>query len=107
MSVDWSLVMVRELADVMPDKNDYLGHFAKGMRAADLSSMIFGRCDWALLVSLYACLWGDVEAKLPAQLDSIERATLNGGLADSLSGLREVLGMTPAPSVIVESMFSK
>ena len=107
ISVDWSLVVVTELADMMPDKNDYLRHFPEGMRAADLSSMIFGRCDWALLVSLYACLWGDVKAKFPAKLDHIERAALNGGLAQSLSGLRTVLGMTPAPSVIVESMFSK
>ena len=66
--------------------------------------MIFGRCDWALLVSLYACLWSDVKASFPEQLDSIGQATLDGGLAHSLSAVRKVLGMTPAPSVIVESM---
>ena len=56
--VDWLLVSNKDLSEMTLDKKSRLGNFTQTMSAVDLLSVLFGRCDWALLVSLYTCLWG-------------------------------------------------
>ena len=104
MRVDWSKIFLSDLALMAPDKNNYLGHFPSDMSAAAISTMLFGREDWALLASMFSCLWGDVERHFPTKLAEIEASLSNGRFGMAASSLRVAMGCTPTPCAVVERM---
>ena len=68
-AVDWHALTVGDLKYMSVDQNDHLDAFESHTSPGALSHFFFGRVDWPLLLSCFACLWhesrsvGD-EAKL-------------------------------------------
>ena len=58
--VDWSRITRNQLRLLCADQSEYLNNFPENYTAADISDALFGRPDWGLLASCYACLWGEV-----------------------------------------------
>ena len=56
-AVDWDDLTVGDLKFLSADKNDHLSDFDDKEPASALSHFFFGRSDWPLLLSAYACLW--------------------------------------------------
>ena len=56
-AVDWHALTVGDLKFMSADQNDHLDAFESHTSAGDLSYFFFGRADWPLLLSCFACLW--------------------------------------------------
>ena len=56
-AVDWHALTVGDLKFMSADQNDHLDAFESHTSAGDLSYFFFGRTDWPLLLSCFACLW--------------------------------------------------
>ena len=56
-AVDWHALTVGDLKYMSADSNDHLSQFDSSTSAGAVSHFIFGRVDWPLLLSCFACLW--------------------------------------------------
>ena len=56
-AVDWQALTVGDLKYMSADSNDHLSEFDSSLSAGEVSYFIFGRVDWPLLLSCFACLW--------------------------------------------------
>ncbi len=63
-SVDWGSMSRAELEELCCDQSDFLKAFPEAWSAADVSDFVFGRSDWGIFVSLFACLMKDA-LKIP------------------------------------------
>jgi len=60
----WSGVSIELLQKAAPDEGGHLGSLpASCTSAEDVSELMFGRPDWALFASMFACLWNGVVKK--------------------------------------------
>jgi hypothetical protein len=84
---DWGKVSRVDLQSWSPDAAGVLGEFPASATADSISSLLFGRPDWGLLVSMWACLWKptlpilakagwDATGIGPEQADAIGRAAV-------------------------------
>ena len=62
-AVDWHALTVGDIKFMSADSNDHLAEFDSTTSAAAVSHFIFGRSDWPLLLSCFACLWNESYAK--------------------------------------------
>ena len=60
-AVDWHTLTVGDLKYMSADQKDHLSVFDSHTSAGALSHFFFGRVDWPLLLSCFACLWHEVE----------------------------------------------
>ena len=56
-AVDWHALTVGDLKYMSADQNDHLSAFESQTSAGAVSHFFFGRVDWPLLLSCFACLW--------------------------------------------------
>ena len=56
-AVDWHALTVPDLSFISADHDDHLSAFEPNTSAGALSHFFFGRVDWPLLLSCFACLW--------------------------------------------------
>jgi hypothetical protein len=101
--VKWARVSLRELMEVSADQGEHLKHFPDDATASALSHFFFARHDWGLLVSCFACLWGEVADKEEAlrPLDSMCSIVASADFANFVDDRRKVLGIAVAPYVAV------
>ena len=55
--MDWHGLTLGDLRLMSADQNDHLAAFDPMTSAGALSHFFFGRADWPLLLSCFACLW--------------------------------------------------
>ncbi len=58
--IDWGDVTVGMLDGAFPDKCEYLSLFPEHMDLASMSSLVLGRRDMGVFLSMFACVWRDV-----------------------------------------------
>ena len=70
-----------------------------------MSNFLFGRDDWAVFASMWACLWHDVQDKCATQLEHIE-GFLVGGMSSCFAKRSRVLaiqlGHNATPRMIID-----
>ena len=49
-----------DIRGMSADSRDHMADFDPDVSAVSLSHAFFGRADWALMFSCYACLWSEV-----------------------------------------------
>ena len=64
-SADWGSMSKAELEELCCDQHEFLKAFPEEWSAADVSNFVFGRGDWGMFVSLFACLMKDALKKIP------------------------------------------
>ena len=65
VTVDWSTMTAEQLRQLCVDQSGFIDAFPDDMSAAEISNLVFGRPDWAMFVSLEACLMKDVLSAYP------------------------------------------
>ena len=81
------------------DKNDHLSSFGENTSAGAVSHYFFGRVDWPLLLSCFACLWHE-SCVIEGWGDQSELAG-SGSLYEFAKALWKRSGIAPHPSVLM------
>ena len=108
--IDWAEVPLRALPQtVLPDVKELMpAGFTPDCSAAEASDMITGRPDQALLLSMWACLFGDVEAKWPQELDDILKFLRGPRCSVALQQFKTAnKDVTPCPAVLLSGFFAE
>ena len=93
-----------ELEELSCDQSEFLKAFPEAWSAADVSNFVFGRSDWGIFVSLYACLMKDA-VKMPnvqgeAVLSCLASPTF-GRVADTM---RTQCGHAVHPALVMKEL---
>jgi hypothetical protein len=103
----WQSTAASALNSMLPDQHDFTSGFPDGWTAAEMSNLLFGRDDWAMFASMWACLWHDVQEKHAAKLEHIE-GFLVGGMSSCFAkrarALAIQLGHNVAPRMIIDDL---
>ena len=67
----------------------------------DLSELLLGRPDHALLVSMWACLYGEVTMTKGSR-DKVRQALAQVSLADEIAEHERVHGVPPHPKNLID-----
>lgn len=104
--LDWSNVSLVQLREAAPDQGDHLKGFPPEWDAQEASRLIFSRPDWALLISMYACLWSPVAAKgnTEALQGHLEAEGTCGHLRSRAEALSAMLGHSASPNHLIADM---
>ena len=108
--IDWAEVPLRALPQtVLPDVKELMpAGFTPDCSAAEASDMMTGRPDQALLLSMWACLFGDVEAKWPQELDDILKFLRGPRCSVALQQFKTAnKDVTPCPAVLLSGFFAE
>ena len=57
---EWSKMTVADLRILSVDEGEHLNSVRQDIRVSELSFHLFGRTDWGLMVSCFACFWHDL-----------------------------------------------
>ena len=103
----WQSTAASALNSTLPDQHDFTSGFPDGWTAAEMSNFLFGRDDWAVFASMWACLWHDVQEKYAAKLEHIE-GFLVGGMSSCFAkrarALAIQLGHNVTPRMIIDDL---
>jgi len=86
--LEWGRVSLTDIAGMTPDAGNHLDTLG-GMSAGEASALIFGRPDWALLLSWAACMWsGPVAARgESAAVELIKREASQAHMFNKAAGV--------------------
>ena len=59
----WSTATAKSLTSLLPDQHEFTSGIPEQWSAAEMSNFLFGREDWAVFASMWACLWNEVHDK--------------------------------------------
>ena len=96
-AVDWSTITLNDLTYMSADANEHLLVFDCDVNASALSYFFFGRTDWALFLSCFACLWGEVHES-DTDVDDVVKSE---ALLEYAAAWRKKNGIAPHPSVLL------
>ena len=96
-AVNWHELTVGDLKFMSADQNDHLSEFPPSTSAGAVSHFIFGRFDWPLLLSCFACLWHESCESEGDQSELVGSETL---LSFATSWWQRN-GIAPHPSVLL------
>ena len=104
--LEWSNVTLGQLQEAAPDQGDHLKGFPPEWNAQEASRLIFSRPDWALLISMYACLWSPIAAKGSAEAlqGQLEAEGASGHLRARAAALSAMLGHSASPHALIADM---
>jgi len=97
-AVDWDDLTVGDLKFLSADKNEHLSDFDDMEPAAGLSDFFFGRSDWPLFLSAYACLWHEAVEYMGDDVCELAGSESVHGFARSW---RQRNSINPHPSVLL------
>ena len=101
-AIDLRLVSVDQLKEWCPDKKNHFDDMPD-LSGRELSEMLLGRPDHALLLSMWACLWGEVVVK-DGSSAKVEEALSQEGVAEHIARYRNEHGVPPHPKVLVDEV---
>ena len=106
VAVDWATITRAQLEDLCCDQSNFLSAFDASMSAADVSNLVFGRKDWPMFVSLWACLMKDVFRVTSSTSDeALVLQTLRSPDYGSVSAeLRDRHGHAVHPALVMQEL---
>lgn len=99
----WLGVPISAIQDLEPDMGGYLSDFGS-LTSGEASDMVFGRPDRGLFISMWGCLFHEVETRWPKDLDEILRLLGSPRAAAALQEHVAVHSHPPCPAVLVRSL---
>ena len=102
--VDWSQCTLAELRRLSVDQCEFLAELPDDWQATDASSLICDRPEWPLLVSMYMCLWHDVEKTIPDALPMLTKAVHSGEAMAKITEFRRRHGFAPHPHTLMKML---
>jgi hypothetical protein len=103
----WHGTSAASFTSLLPDQHAFTSGIPKTWTAAEMSNFLFGRDDWAVFASMWACLWHEVYEKYATQLEHIE-SFLAGGtsspFAQRARALASKLGHNGTPCMIIDEL---
>ena len=106
-SVDWQTMSRDELREVCCDQSEFLATFDEKWSAADVSNFIFGRPDWGIFVSLFACLWKDTDVTTKRCKEKLVQGIESGAFERAAATLRSAVGHNVHPALVVQKLREK
>ena len=103
----WHSTAAASLKSMLPDQHDFTSAIPDRWTAAEMSNFLFGRDDWAVFASMWACLWHDVQEKYAMQLELIEGFLVGGTsscFAKRARALAIQLGHNATPRMIIDDL---
>ena len=107
ITVDWSKLHREDLEELCCDQNGFLAEFDSSWSAADISNFIFGRPDWGMLVSLFACLWHDAVALKGTSHQALLKDIETGAYERAAAALRSSCDHNVHPAVVVRELLAR
>ena len=99
--VDWAYISVTVLRRLSVDQCELVASLPDSWTAREASSMICGRPDWPLLVSMYMCLWHDVAEEMPGALAILTKAVRSGRALQAVEEFEQRHDMPPHPHTLM------
>ena len=96
-AVDWNAITVGGLKSISAGQDEHLAAFDSDLSAGALSDFFFGRADWPLLLSCFACLWHETAAEESDVADLVQ----SENLPSFAFAWRLRNGINPHPSVLL------
>ena len=93
-----------ELEELCCDQSEFLKTFLETWSAADVSNFIFGRPDWGIFVSLFACLLKDA-IKIPkVSSDELLERLASPIFGKTAEALRAQFGHAVHPAIVLKEL---
>ena len=104
--VNWETSMT-EIQPLYADcSNKYLAEIEDTVVSVALSQAVFGRADWAIMLSCFACLWAEVVEKFVDtgawKLEDLLEVLRSGKLASPVAAYTQAHGCAPHPWVLFD-----
>ena len=103
-AVDWDVLSIVEIRGLTAYSGERLSLFDADVTAAAASACMFGRTDWAVMLSCCACLWHEVKLKLIDQgkitLDGLLEKLRGNDAAELVAKYKDKHGFSPHPFVL-------
>ena len=103
--VNWETSM-GEIRKISADSGDLLDEVDTHAVSVALSHAVFGRTDWAIMLSCFACLWSEVVAKRVItkewSLEELLELLRSGRLSSIVAEYKQAHGYAPHPFTLLE-----
>ena len=103
--VNWE-TSILEIQHLSADSGKYLAEIENTAVSVALSHAVFGRADWAILLSCFACLWSEVVEKFVDTgawtLSDLLEVLRSGKLTSHVASYKSAHGYAPHPYVLFE-----
>ena len=103
VSLDWAQVSIETIKLMVPDSHKVLDVFPASWSAEDLSVFCFDRCDWAVFVALFGCLFQEVVDKVNAEPDELISLVGSEAFGEDAKAHYEKHGIAQHPYNLVSS----
>ena len=95
-----------EIQQLSADSNKYLAEIENTVVSVALSQAVFGRADWAIMLSCFACLWAEVVEKFVDtgawKLEDLLEVLRSGQLTSPVAVYTQAHGFAPHPWVFFD-----
>lgn len=109
LDADWAAVMRTDLQEWAPDEKGVLEQFPATATAEAISTFMFRRPDWGLLVSMWGCMWNPVPQIL-AQAD-VQQEDITAAVAETMCEVAQAMqnktGRVNPPAAVVRQWLSE
>ena len=103
--VNWETSML-EIQQLSADSGKYLAEIETTVVSVAFSHAVFGRADWAIMLSCFACLWGEVVEKFVDtgawKLNDLLEVLRSDKLTSFVAVYTQAQGFAPHPCVLFE-----
>ena len=97
---------MREIQTISADSGDHLQEVENNVVSVALSYAVFGRVDWAIMLSCFVCLWMEVLDRFVDggawKLNDLLDVLRSGTLASIVAAYTTEHGFAPHPYVLFE-----
>ena len=108
--VNWE-TSIGEIQRISADSGALLDEIETQVNCVALSHAVFGRTDWAIMLSCFACLWSEVVSKRVDKgewsIDKLLELLRSGRLSSIVAEYKQAHGYAPHPFVIMEIYYDK
>ena len=106
-SADWGSLRRSELEELCCDQSEFLKAVPQAWSAADISNFMFGRSDWGMFVSLYACFMKDALRSLKietGQSGAVLEILASSTFGRAADALRAQHGHAVHPTLVLQEL---
>ena len=109
--VEWGAVSIVHIRGVTADSGKHLQIFEPDVIADQASECMFGRTDWAVMLSCFACLWHEVKEKFvdtgKIGLDVLLEKLRSKDAADVVADWKKKYGLSPHPHSVAVALMGE